>query len=128
MNRAMITSKAAGWPPAGAQARDAEDLAYDGIDLTGCYSYRERVIRIAETLGRPVMASRIARFLVRSGTTQSLSVDSIRRRVYEIITPSPDFVSIGDGLYQYLPLGHDESPELLTVGGSEDKQGSLEYG
>ena len=113
--------------PVGVATRDAEDETYDKIDLAGCKNLRNRLLRTAQTLGRPINITRVARFLIRAGTSRQ-SVNSLRTKLYDIISPNPDFVGIGKGCYRYTPIGGGESPGLLTVGGSEDKQGSLEYG
>ena len=113
--------------PSGAGVRDAEDEVYDLVDLTGCRNLYDRLVRIAETLRRPINLSRSARFLIRAGTSRQ-SVASLRVKSYDLIMPSPDFVGIGDGDYQYIPIGGDDMPGLLTVASSEDEKSSIEYG
>ena len=113
--------------PVGVATRDAEDADYDTIDLTGCKNLQDRLLRTAATLGRSINVTRTARFLIRVGISRQ-SVDSLRKKLYDIISPNPAFVGIGKGCYRYTPIGGGESPRLLTVDGSEDKQGSLEYG
>lgn len=113
--------------PSGVEVWDAEDEAYDSVDLTGCRNLSDRLVRIAETLGRPINVSRTARFLIRTEASGQ-SVTSLRCRIYEEILSSEEFVVIGGDNYQFNPMRYGKLHDLPTNSDCKEGQYPLQYG
>ena len=83
----------------------APEDPYQGIDLTGARTLKEKVIRIGQHLaltGTALNLTKATRVLFAWGDTVQ-SVDGLRNKVSSTLAGLPDFRRVGVGYYEYLP-------------------------
>ena len=83
---------------------DKSNLVYPdvAIDFTGAGNIRERLVRIAEAVPRPLEARDMALCLIQRGLSGA-QLRNLQSHIINKLRDDPDFVKYSTGSYEYLP-------------------------